>query len=145
MFDSVSHAVMLSTAASSPVRVVVVSSQSHAGPALDYSKMPSDSASSYSSTQGYQQSKYALNLFAYELNRRYHAQHITAYTLHLGFVMTHGMDKSGWIGKTLKWVAFPFAVSIPQGTATVVYCAVRRGLVTEEGGAGQYFVSSEVD
>ena len=137
--------VLLSTAASSPVRVVVVSSEAHAGPPIDYSKLPSAPAQGYSGFRTYQQSKYALNLFAYELNRRYKARGITAYSLHPGFVLTPVMDKAGWVGFVLRWFAFPFAVAIPQGAATTVYCALAPGLDTEEGGAGQYFVKSQVD
>lgn len=135
---------LLNTAVSTPVRVVVVSSDSHYGPPLDYSKLPSVSAASHSSTRCYQQSKYALVLFAHELNRRYMARGLTAYSLHPGFVITPVMNKSGWIGWTLRTFAFPFAVSIPQGTATTVYCAVTPGLDTLEGGAGQYFKESQV-
>jgi retinol dehydrogenase-12 len=137
--------VLLSTAASVPVRVVVVSSDAHAGPAIDYSKLPSLPAKAYSGYRSYQQSKYALVLFAYELNRRYSARGITAYSLHPGFILTPVMDKAGWVGFALQWLAFPFAISIPQGTATTVYCAVTPGLDTEEGGAGHYFINSQVN
>ena len=136
--------ILLETAVSKPVRVVVVSSDSHFGPPLDYSKLPSVSAADHSSMRCYQQSKYALVLFAHELNRRYSPRGLTAYSLHPGFVLTAAMDKAGWIGWVLKWFAFPFAVSVPQGAATTVYCAVTPGLDTEEGGAGQYFRESEV-
>ena len=135
---------LLDTAASTPVRVVVVSSDSHYGTPLDYANLPAVSAAQYSSTRSYQQSKYALVLFAHELNARYAARGLTAYSLHPGFVITPVMDKSGWIGKTLKWTAWWAAVSIPQGAATSVYCAVTPGLDTEEGGAGQYFKESGV-
>ena len=136
--------VLLNTAATTPVRVVVVSSDSHYGPPLDYSKLPSMSAKEHSSVRCYQQSKYALVLFAHELNRRYSARGITAYSLHPGFVITPAMGKSGWIGWTLKTFASAFAVSIPQGAATTVYCAVTPGLDTDGGGAGQYFKESDV-
>ena len=138
---------LLDTAASSPVRVVVVSSDSHSGPPLDYARMPSGPADGFSSIRAYQQSKYALLVFAHELNQRYSARGITAYSLHPGFVMTPNISgaKSGWIGWALYWFAFPFALSIPQGSATTVYCAVTPGLDTEAGGAGQYFRDSQVD
>ena len=137
--------VLLSTAASSPVRVVITSSDAHAGPPIDYSKLPAAPAASYGSFRAYQQSKYALVLFAHELTRRYSAQGITAYSLHPGFVLTPIIDKAGWLGFALHWLAFPFAVSIPQGAATTVYCAVTPGLDTEQGGAGHYFLKSQVD
>ena len=136
---------LLTTAASTPVRVVVVSSDAHSGPPIDYSILPSAPASSYSSWRAYQQSKYALVLFAHELNRRYSARGVTAYSLHPGFVLTPVMGKAGWIGFSLKWLAFPFAISIPQGTATTIHTALTPGLNTEQGGAGQYFRDCQLD
>ena len=136
---------LLSAAESTPVRVVVVSSDAHSGPPIDYAILPSAPAQGYSSMRAYQQSKYALVLFAHELNRRYSARRITAYSLHPGFVLTPVMGKAGWIGFALKWLAFPFAISTEQGTATTIYCALTPGLDTEQGGAGHYFKNSQVD
>ena len=125
--------------ASAPSRVVIVSSSGHAwgAPRIDYTRLPSTPASSYSPWGAYQQSKLANILLACEIHRRFAAQGLTAYSLHPGGIITGLQEEMQ--SRVLPWVLWLFQralKTIPQGAATSVYCATAPGL---EAASGQYF------
>jgi len=130
--------------ASTPSRVVVVSSDAHtfAQRRIDYSRLPSVPEAQYSGFGAYQQSKVANILFALEIHRRYSSQGLTAYSLNPGGIKTGLQDEATqWWLHAIMWV-FAWAMkSIPQGAATSVYCAVAPGL---EAVSGEYFNNSHV-
>ena len=125
--------------ASAPSRVVVVSSGAHTwgAPRIDYTRLPSTPASSYSPWGAYQQSKLANILFALEIHHRFSTQGLTAYSLHPGAINT-GLQEEVQ-STAMHFVLWLFArafKTIPQGAATSVYCAAAPGL---EAASGQYF------
>jgi len=128
--------------ASKPSRVVMVSSNLHAGPSIDFSVLPAPSEETYTKERAYQQSKLANVLFARELSRRYSAQGVSAFSLHPGVIATdlssdaYCMNQDGvacWLACCLK--------SASQGAATTIYCALAPSL---EKSSGCYFVDSQL-
>jgi len=128
--------------ASKPSRVVMVSSNLHVGPTIDFSTLPAPSEESYTKERAYQQSKLANILFARELSRRYLDKGVSAYSLHPGVIATdlssdaYCMNQDGvacWLACCLK--------SPSQGAATTLYCTVTPSL---EKHSGCYFVDSQL-
>jgi NAD(P)-dependent dehydrogenase (short-subunit alcohol dehydrogenase family) len=110
---------------SAPSRVVAVSSSAHGfgAPHIDYSRLPSVSQSAYSPWGAYQQAKLANILFAQEIQRRYAAAGITAYSLHPGGIRT-GLQEDTPVAATFMWLLSPMLKSVEAGASTTVYCAV---------------------
>jgi NAD(P)-dependent dehydrogenase (short-subunit alcohol dehydrogenase family) len=127
-----------------PSRIIVVSSDLHAGPPLNYqalehmSSTASNAKKDWGMMRSYQQSKLANVLFARALASRYNDKQITAYSLHPGVINTNltanvplsGVFKMFFKKKTLS-----------QGAATTVYCALKPDLEKE---TGRHFDDSTV-
>ena len=130
--------------ASTPARVVVLSSMAHTWgmKRIDYSRLPSVPAAQYSGLGAYQQSKLANIFFAQEVHRRYATQGLTAYSVMPGGIKTGLQDDATamWM-HVLMWVFARGMKTVPQGAATSVYCAVAPGLETA---SGEYFNNSHV-
>jgi len=135
--------VLLRTAASSPVRVVAVSSsayQMHKN--IDYSHLPDPTPSHYSAWPWYGQSKWANILFAHEINRRYAAKGVTAYSLHPGIIATPLYRSAGMGGAVFKVVTYPWSKNVQQGASTTVYAATSNEVKGK--GEGQFFMDNAV-
>jgi len=128
--------------ASAPSRVVVVSSESHRGSHLDFSRLPRVREENYDRVEAYRQSKLANILFATEFNNRYASKGVTAYSLHPGIIGTMiGSEVPGHcIYHGCVGCLTACCLKNPsQGAATQVYCAVATHI--EEDG-GKYFKDS---
>jgi len=125
----------------SPSRIVVVSSDLHSGPSLNYEMLDqwnNDSKKGWGMLRSYQQSKLANILFARALASRYQSKQITAYSLHPGVIktnLTHDIPLSGVVSKIMR------TKTVGQGAATSIYCAVKSDL---ENQTGKYFSDSTV-
>jgi retinol dehydrogenase-12 len=130
--------------ANAPSRIVIVSSEYHAGPPLNYQALnhlnsnENDAKKSWGIKSSYQQSKLANVLFARAIASRYKDKQITAYSLHPGVINT---NLGGRIPFVRLFTLFYKKKSIAQGAATTVYCALKPDLEIE---TGRYFVDSTV-
>jgi NAD(P)-dependent dehydrogenase (short-subunit alcohol dehydrogenase family) len=121
---------------SAPARVVVVASNLHKGPTINFENIPFPSEANYAKWGQYQQSKLMNVLFAKELARRGAEKKITAYSLHPGIIVTE-IGRDVGCGYCLMSCCCHFCLkSVPQGAATTVYLAVAPGV---EDKSGQYF------
>ena len=135
--------VLTRTAATSPVRIIALSSVAHSmHPSIEWDKLPMPAPRAYDRWKWYGQSKWASILLAYELNRRYGASNISAYAVHPGIINTGLYQHGGWQGSAFKLVTWPYAKTVPQGAASTVYAAVSPDLPSS--GAGRYIADSEV-
>ncbi|CAF1094118.1 unnamed protein product [Rotaria magnacalcarata] len=130
--------------ANAPSRIVIVSSEIHAGPPLNYQALEHMSSTADNAKKGwgmissYQQSKLANILFARAIASRYKDKQVTAYSLHPGVIDTN-LTSSIPLSKLLT--IFYKKKTPEQGAATTVYCALKPGLENE---AGRYFNDSTV-
>lgn len=129
---------------SAPSRIVILSSDLHSGPAINYraleamSTKANDAKKGWSMRGAYQQSKLANPLFARAIASRYGNQQVTAYSLHPGVIdtnLTADLPLAGLFKMILK------KKTVPQGAATTVFCALKPGLERE---TGRYFTDSTV-
>jgi NAD(P)-dependent dehydrogenase (short-subunit alcohol dehydrogenase family) len=120
--------------ASSPARIVNVSSAAHQGARLDFDDL--QSAKGYGSMKAYGRSKLCNILFTRELARRLHGTGVTANCLHPGFVATRFGDQSGGVISRFVGLAKRFAISPEKGAETIIYLA-SSAAVTET--TGEYF------
>lgn len=122
-----------------PSRVIVLSSDLHNGPAIDFSRLPSVPADKYSRWGAYQQSKLANALFAKELHRRFSARGVSAFSLHPGVITTE-LTREITCACCFHCCGKICMKSIPEGCATTIFCAAKPGLDQTHGGA--YFFNS---
>jgi len=125
--------------ASSPARIVIVSSESHQA---GYIKMDDlELEKGYRLMRAYGQSKLALVLFTYELARRLQGTGVTANCLHPGFVATNiGQNGVGSIGRSIVKLIFSrLGISPEEGAKTSIYLASSPEI---EGVTGKYFAKS---
>jgi NAD(P)-dependent dehydrogenase (short-subunit alcohol dehydrogenase family) len=116
--------------ASTPSRIVNVSSLAHLGARLDTSNLQ------FSGWKGYKRSKLANILFAYELARRSEGTGITVNALSPGLVASSfGLNNPGPY-RLIKPLVDVFAVSVPKGAETSIYLACSPEV---EGVTGKYF------
>ena len=108
--------------ASTPARVVTVSSGAHAMGIIDFEDLQGERV--YSGERAYNQSKFANVMFTYELARMLQGSGVTANTCHPGVVRTNfgREDSKGWMRLMLP-VIRPFLKSPDKGAATSVYLA----------------------
>ncbi|UJR23202.1 hypothetical protein I4U23_026221 [Adineta vaga] len=127
-----------------PSRIVIVSSELHSGPPLNYPALENMSSAvknpskGWSMLRSYQQSKLANILFARALAKRYRDQQITAYSLHPGIIdtnLTSNLPLQGVLKMLVR------KKTAEQGAATTVFCALKPGLENEN---GRYFDNSTV-
>ncbi|CAF1228729.1 unnamed protein product [Adineta steineri] len=130
--------------ANAPSRIVILSSELHAGPPLNYqaldhmSSAETNAKKDFGMIRSYQQSKLANMLFARALTSHYKDKQITAYSLHPGVIATNITSKvpcASFFTKFLK------KKSLEQGAATTVFCALKPGLENE---SGRFFNDSTV-
>lgn len=121
--------------ASTPARIVNVSSESHSAGWLDFDDL--QGKRQYRLLRAYAQSKLANVLFTYALARRLEGTSVTVNCLHPGRVSTNI-----WTSILPDWLHFlgiiarPFTISAEQGALTSIYLASSPAV---EGITGKYF------
>ena len=125
--------------ASTPARVVTVSSGAQAMGRIDFDDLQGER--DYSGQRAYNQSKLANVMFTYELARRLAGSGVTANALHPGVVRTNfgREDSKGWMRLVLP-VIRPFMKDPDKGASTSVYLASSAEV---EGVTGRYFANSK--
>jgi NAD(P)-dependent dehydrogenase (short-subunit alcohol dehydrogenase family) len=124
--------------ASTPARIVNVSSGSHKAGYIKLDNLQSKNP--YRSMKVYGQAKLAVVLFTYELARRLEGTGVTVNCLHPGFVATHfGQRDAGSAFRLLVKLIGSFGTSPEKGANTSIYLASSPKV---EGVTGQYFVKS---
>ncbi|RUL81931.1 SDR family oxidoreductase [Tautonia sociabilis] len=121
--------------ASSPSRVVIVSSEAHRGMTLDFDDL--EGRRRYQGMMAYGRSKLANLLFARELARRLEGTGVTVNALHPGFVNSSFFSGHGTGYWAMRRLAGVFAISPEQGARTSVYLASAPEV---EGVSGRYFI-----
>src|SRR3984893_6544401 len=107
--------------ASSPARIVNVSSAAHQVATLDFDDL--QLAKSFGPMKAYGRSKLCNILFTRDLARRLQGTGVTANCLHPGFVATRIGDESGGSSSRFAWLAKLFALSPEKGAETIIYLA----------------------
>jgi NAD(P)-dependent dehydrogenase (short-subunit alcohol dehydrogenase family) len=121
--------------ASTPARIVTVSSGAHTMGRIDFDDLGGER--SYSGSRAYSQSKLANILFTYELAKRLGTGGVTANALHPGMVRTgFGAEDAGTLQRLFTPLMRPFMKSPAQGAATSIHLASSPEL---EGVTGCYF------
>jgi NAD(P)-dependent dehydrogenase (short-subunit alcohol dehydrogenase family) len=123
--------------ASTPARVVNVSSNSHHGMKLDCHPLTGLEKRPYFSWTAYGRSKLANILFTYELARRLEGTQVTANALHPGLVRTHIWERYGKFARLLLEPYLRKGLTVEEGAQTIVYLAASPEV---EGVSGKYFV-----
>jgi NAD(P)-dependent dehydrogenase (short-subunit alcohol dehydrogenase family) len=124
--------------ASSPARIVCVSSAMHEGAEIRFDDLQFEKG--YSSWKAYGQAKLADLIFTYELARRLEGSGVTANALHPGFVATN-IGPQHWLLRPLMKIVYAFGARSPQeGAQTSIYLASSPEV---EGVSGRYFVDSK--
>jgi len=124
--------------ASSPARIVNVSSDAHQGSQLNLDDV--EFRQGYGiGWQPYAHSKLANVMFTYELARRLPTGRVTANALHPGFVASKfGHNNAGVAGVALKAISRLVAISPEKGAQTSIYLASSPEV---EGVTGKYFIN----
>jgi NAD(P)-dependent dehydrogenase (short-subunit alcohol dehydrogenase family) len=120
--------------ASSPARIVNVSSAAHQGATLNFGDL--QSAKGFGAMKAYGRSKLCNILFTRELARRLHGTGVTANCLHPGFVATRFGDQSGGVISRFVGLAKLFAISPEKGAETIVDLASSPAVAET---TGEYF------
>lgn len=134
------HLLMDMLKASSPARVVNVSSNAHFKAALEFDNL--QSGRSYSAYTAYKRSKFANILFTYELARLLRGTGVTANALHPGLVKSDiGKNVNWWVGLGWKiFTALSGGLTPEQGAQTSIYLASAPEVETV---TGKYFVKQK--
>jgi retinol dehydrogenase 12 len=133
------HLLLDALKASTPARIVSVSSSAHYSGNMDFNDL--ELKRIFQGWQAYANSKLANVLFTYELARRLEGTGVTATVLHPGWVATDFAHNNF---RGLLWVVRPFyrlvqkltAITPEEGADTMVYLASSSEL---EGVTGKYF------
>ena len=120
--------------ASSPARIINVSSVAHEMNPLNFDDLQSEKA--YRGFQAYGKSKLANLLFTYELDRRLKGSGITVNALHPGFVGTNFAKNNGRLVRLAMFFINKFALPPEKGAETPVYLAAAPEVAAV---SGQYF------
>jgi retinol dehydrogenase 12 len=124
--------------ASTPARVVNITSAAHRGARLRFDDL--ERARRYSAWGAYGQSKLAILMLTYEFARRYPDRIVTFNAVHPGFVATRfGRNNSGFFGAGLAFAEWIAGISPEQGARTPTYVATSPAV---SGISGAYFVRS---
>jgi len=107
--------------ASSPARVVNVSSAAHRGGKINFADIQLEHG--YSGMGAYSQSKMANVLFTYELARRLAGSGVTSNALHPGFVDTGFAKNNGGLVKFAMGLLKPMQKKVDDGARTSIYLA----------------------
>ena len=119
--------------ASSPARVVTVSSGAHSMGKIDFDDLMGER--NYSGSRAYNQSKLANVMFTYELARRLDGTGVTANALHPGLTSTAFSAEDPALGLLVR-IMRPFMRSAAKGADTAVFLA---SAPEAEGVTGRYF------
>ncbi|MBI3895114.1 MAG: SDR family oxidoreductase [Acidobacteria bacterium] len=122
--------------ASTPARIVNVSSRAHFRGRIDFADLQSENH--YSGWACYANSKLANVLFTSELASRLRGTAVTANSLHPGVVATGLFDGQKGVFGLLLTLAKPFFITSEQGARTCIYLAASPEV---EGVSGRYFVN----
>jgi retinol dehydrogenase 14 len=123
--------------ASTPARVVTVSSGAHATGRIDFDDL--QGKAEYSGQRAYSASKLANVMFTYELARRLEGTGVTATVLHPGVARTNfGADDPAAFMKVMLPLARPFMKPAAAGAATTIHLASSAQV---EGITGRYFAN----
>src|SRR5438034_1528200 len=132
------HLLLDMLTASTPARIVNVSSGSHKAGYIKLDNLQSKNP--YRSMRVYGQAKLAVVLFTYELARRLEGTGVTVNCLHPGFVATNfAQSDVGPAFRLLVKVIGSFGASPQEGAKTSIYLASSPEV---EGVTGQYVVKS---
>ncbi len=126
--------------ASSPARIVNVSSEAHQGVReINWDNLDGKQSYGMAGFQAYGLSKLANILFTRELARRLDGTGVTANSLHPGTVATgFGQNNNNLLIKVLLTLFKPFLKSPEQGAETLIYLSTA---ATVDGVTGKYFAS----
>jgi NAD(P)-dependent dehydrogenase (short-subunit alcohol dehydrogenase family) len=119
---------------SAPSRIVNTASDAHKGKELDFDDL--QSARKYQAFKVYGRSKLCNILYTRALAKRLAGSHVTANSLHPGFVATRFGDQSGGLLSGAIRFAKVFAIPVEKGAETIVYLASSPGV--EEASGGYY-------
>jgi len=126
--------------ASTPARIINVSSGAHSGGKIDFDNLQGER--SYSSFGPYGNSKLANILFTTELARRLEGTGVTGNALHPGFTSTgFGKNNPGFLMKIMGAVVPLIARSPEKGAETSIYLASSPEVQSI---TGKYFVDCKV-
>lgn len=120
--------------ASTPSRIVNVSSEAHRGAQLDFADLQHEK--SFPGFTVYGRSKLTNIYFTYELARRLEGTGVTANTLHPGFVATNFSKNNGLLYRLGMFLMRPLAVNDRMGAETQIYLASSSEV---DGVTGKYF------
>jgi NAD(P)-dependent dehydrogenase (short-subunit alcohol dehydrogenase family) len=124
--------------ASSPARIVSVSSAAHRGGKINFDDIQFKKG--YSGMKAYSQSKLANVLFTYEMARKLEGTKVTANALHPGFVDTGFAKNNGGLVKFAMGLLKPMQRKVDEGAQTSIYLASSPEV---EGVSGKYFADSK--
>lgn len=125
--------------ASSPSRIVVVSSSGHRLSDINRDDLMSENG--YNKIKAYASSKLANILFTHELARRLRGTGVTVNSCHPGIVQTElGRHMDSWLRPIYRQVLQPYYKTIHEGAQTQIKLAVDPEL---ENVTGKYFVDCE--
>jgi retinol dehydrogenase 12 len=123
-------------------RVVNVSSRAHFNGKIDFEHNMPPNQANYSPRGNYGISKACNILFSRQLQKEFSGTNKTAYSLHPGVIPSTELFKHIKIFNVLgTTILSPFFKSIPQGTATTIYCAIHPDAPKY---AGEYFSDCQV-
>ncbi len=126
--------------ASTPARIINVSSDAHSGGKIDFDNLQGER--SFSSFGPYENSKLANILFTNELARRLEGTGVTVNALHPGLTSTgFGKNNPGFLMKIMGAVIPLIARSPEKGAKTSIYLASSPEV---QDISGKYFVDSKV-
>ena len=120
--------------ASTPSRIINVSSSGHAGKELDFDDL--ECRHNYKFMQAYGKSKLANLLFTYELDRCLSGTDVTVNALHPGLVATNIGGNNGWLVRMFLPLLRLWAIDVEEGAETSIFLAASPDV---EGVSGQYF------
>ena len=125
-------------AASTPSRVINVSSGAHMGGRIHWDDV--ELKRGYNGWKAYAQAKLANVMFSYALARRLEGRGVTVNAVHPGFVATNFGKDNGILARLVMPVVHLFARSPEKGAETSIYLASSPEV---EGVTGKYFVDKE--
>lgn len=147
LFSLLKDALLSSASASNPSRVVLVVSYGHRLGSMQWDDLYFEK-SEYTPIAAYSQAKLAGIYTATEINRRYGAQNLLAWSVHPGAILESAfLDNSGWAKEELDALLEHWPKSISksneQGAATQVWAAVSDEVLTPEA-RGKYLEDCSV-
>ncbi|EHK18398.1 uncharacterized protein TRIVIDRAFT_204554 [Trichoderma virens Gv29-8] len=146
LFSLLKDALLASASASNPSRVINVTSYGHRLGRIQWDDLNFEKE--YNPSLAYAQAKNASIYTATEIDRRYGAQNLTAWSVHPGGILESAfLDNSGWGKEVVEglmktWPSEVFKNN-SQGAATQVWAAVSDDVLAE-GARGKYLEDCSV-